>query len=71
MIYIALKMSILGDFCGKRPVYSCVMSSWVYLYVVVDVLCPVMHNMNVASGKYGLVEKGHSAKIMKIQFYLK
>ena len=27
MIYIALKMSILGDFCAKKPVHSCLMSS--------------------------------------------
>ena len=30
MIYIAVKMSILGDFCAKRPVHSCLMSSWCF-----------------------------------------
>ena len=38
MIYIAVKMSILGDFCAKRPVHSCVMSSWRYFIVLHIVL---------------------------------
>ena len=31
MIYIAVKMSIFGDFFAKRPVHSCVMSSCFYV----------------------------------------